>query len=129
MATNKPRTALGLDALSSLVYSTESGRTCPTCRQALTACTCRAQAAQAVIGDGRVRVGRNSKGRGGKVVSEIRGLPLAADALNALAKQLKALCGTGGTCKDGVIEIQGDHVDRLVAHLQQAGYAAKRTGG
>ena len=77
----------------------------------------------------RVRVSREVAGRGGKGVSVITGLPLGTTELEALAAQLKKLCGSGGTVKDGRIEIQGDHRDRLVAELQKLGYQAKRSGG
>jgi translation initiation factor 1 len=80
-------------------------------------------------GDGIVRVRRETQGRGGKTVTTISGVPLADDALAALAGELKRRCGTGGTAKDGVIEIQGDHRDRLVAELQQRGYTVKLAGG
>jgi translation initiation factor 1 len=76
-----------------------------------------------------VRVGRETKGRAGKGVTVITGLPLAIPALQALATQLKRKCGSGGTVKDGVIEIQGDHRDAVVAELVRLGYAAKRSGG
>jgi translation initiation factor 1 len=76
-----------------------------------------------------VRVGRETKGRAGKGVTVITGLPLRGDALSALATQLKKRCGSGGTVKDGVIEIQGDHRDALVAELIRLGYSAKRSGG
>jgi translation initiation factor 1 len=77
----------------------------------------------------RVRVGRAVAGRGGKGVSVISGLPLAAPELEALASRLKRLCGAGGAVRDGLIEIQGEHRDRLVAELRQLGYEAKRSGG
>jgi translation initiation factor 1 len=77
----------------------------------------------------RVRVGREVAGRGGKGVSVISGLPLAAADLEALARRLKRLCGAGGAVRDGVIEIQGEHRDRLVAELCRIGYDAKRSGG
>jgi len=77
----------------------------------------------------RVRVGREVAGRGGKGVSVISGLPLAAPDLEALASRLKRLCGAGGAVRDGVIEIQGEHRDRLVAELCRLGYDAKRSGG
>lgn len=109
-----------------LVYSTELGRTCPDCRQALAGCRCRD--AQQVIGDGNVRVGRESKGRGGKVVTLVSGLPVAAAELMALATRLKKRCGSGGTVKDGVIEIQGEHRDTIVAELLTLGYRARRAG-
>jgi translation initiation factor 1 len=77
----------------------------------------------------RVRVSREVAGRGGKGVSVISGLPLAGEELEALATRLKKLCGAGGAVKDGTIEIQGDHRDRLVAELQKLGYEARRAGG
>lgn len=114
---------------SQLVYSTDSGRTCPACRQPQTACTCK-QAAKAVpVGDGTVRVSREKQGRGGKTVSVVRGLPLGADELAALGKRLRAACGAGGTAKDGVLEVQGDHAERLVTLLLAEGFKAKRAGG
>lgn len=119
--------------MSALVYSTESGRMCPTCRHPQPQCTCKAQAAAAAIarnaGDGTVRITRETKGRGGKAVTLIKGLALDAEALTVLAKQLKAHCGTGGTVKDGVVEIQGNHVDKLVVVLVGKGFNAKRAGG
>lgn len=80
-------------------------------------------------GAARVRVSREVSGRGGKGVSVVTGLPLAPAALEELATRLKKLCGAGGAVKDGVIEIQGDHRDRLVAELSKLGYDAKRSGG
>ena len=80
-------------------------------------------------GSARVRVAREVAGRGGKGVSVILGLPLDAAALEDLATRLKKLCGAGGAAKDGVIEIQGDHRDRLVTELCKLGYDAKRSGG
>src|SRR5579862_2362562 len=77
----------------------------------------------------RVRVSREVSGRGGKGVSVISGLPLGAEELEALATRLKKLCGAGGAVKDGTIEIQGEHRDRLVAELQKLGFEAKRSGG
>ena len=76
-----------------------------------------------------MRVSRDSKGRGGKTVTVVRGLPLAPDALADLGKRLRAACGAGGTAKDGVLEIQGDHVERVLAWLQHEGHKAKRAGG
>jgi translation initiation factor 1 len=111
-----------------LVYSTDGGRMCPGCRRPTASCACRA-AAQPAAGDGIVRVGRETKGRGGKSVTLVRGLPLAGDELAALGKQLRSACGSGGTLKDGVIEVQGDHVERVLALLQQQGFKVKRAGG
>jgi len=103
---------------------------CPTCRQPLAQCICRAAAASAVpAGDGVARVRRETQGRGGKAVTVVWGVPVDAAGLAALGKRLKALCGSGGTVKDGRIEIQGDHVDRVLAALQADGMRAKRAGG
>jgi translation initiation factor 1 len=76
-----------------------------------------------------VRVSRESKGRGGKTVTVVKGLPLDAMALALLGKQLRTACGSGGTARDGVIEVQGDHCERVMAELQKQGYAPKRAGG
>jgi translation initiation factor 1 len=111
-----------------LVYSTDGGRMCPRCRRTLTACACAAAAAP--LGDGVVRVSRQSKGRGGKTVTVVQGLALDEAALIALGKRLRTACGSGGTAKDGVLEVQGDHVDRVIAVLAAEGFAqVKRTGG
>lgn len=80
-------------------------------------------------GDGIVRVGRETKGRKGSGVTVITGIPGHPEGLEKLAKQFKQLCGTGGTVKNGVIEIQGEHRDRLVDELQKLGYTVKRSGG
>ncbi|MEO8247763.1 MAG: translation initiation factor Sui1 [Burkholderiales bacterium] len=111
-----------------LVYSTDHGRICPTCGQPASACTCRQSAAR-TSGDGILRVSREKAGRGGKTVTVVRGALLEAEALQALAKRLKTACGSGGTLKDGVVEIQGDHAERLGALLTQEGFVAKRAGG
>jgi len=114
---------------SNLVYSTETGRMCPACRQPQASCTCKATAKAAPAGDGVVRVARQTKGRGGKCVTVVQGLALDAMALALLGKQLRAACGSGGTVKDGVIEIQGDHCDTVMAALSRDGHRPKRTGG
>jgi translation initiation factor 1 len=112
-----------------LVYSTDGGGTmCPTCRRAMAQCTCR-QAPAPAAGDGVVRVQRETAGRGGKAVTVVRGLALDAAAMTAVAKQLKAVCGSGGTVKDGVIEVQGDHCDRVIDFLRKQGRTVKRAGG
>ena len=120
------------ESSSGLVYSTEAGRMCPECRQPVAQCVCkaRAKAAAAVAtGDGIVRVSRETKGRGGKAVTLVKGVLVDAAALEQLGKQLKAACGSGGTVKDGVIEVQGDHVERVMAALQKLGHKVKRVGG
>jgi translation initiation factor 1 len=113
----------------SLVYSTDVGRICPGCRQPVAQCSCKAKARPP--GDGIVRVSRETAGRKGKGVTVVRGLPLDDATLVQLAKQLKAACGSGGTVKDGVVEIQGDHADKLMAWLQARpeGWKVKRSGG
>lgn len=110
-----------------LVYSTDAGRMCPACRQPVAACVCGKKTAP--IGDGKVRVSRETKGRAGKGVTLVKGLPLDEAALTALGKQLKAACGSGGTVKDGIIEIQGDHAEKVLQQLMAAGWPAKRAGG
>jgi translation initiation factor 1 len=116
-----------------LVYSTGPGRLCPECARPITECRCRrskpAQPLVAPRGDGIVRVGRETKGRKGKGVTVVSGVPLAGDALEDLATRLKKRCGSGGTVHEGVIEIQGDHRDTLVAELGKLGYTVKRSGG
>ena len=111
---------------SRTVYSTEHGKMCPTCNQPIGACICRQPRPS---GDGTVRVGRETKGRKGKGVTLIRGVALELDGLRQLATQLKQHCGSGGTVKDGVIEIQGDHRDRVVEELRKRGYIVKSAGG
>jgi translation initiation factor 1 len=110
-----------------LVYSTDGGRMCPACRHPLSACLCKA--AKAPAGDGVVRVSRESKGRGGKTVTLVRGLALDDAALTALGKRLRSACGSGGTVKDGVLEVQGDHTERVIALLQAEGFVVKKAGG
>ncbi len=112
-----------------LVYCTDSGRMCPACRQPLVTCNCKAAAAAVPVGDGTVRVACETKGRGGKAVTVVRGLPLDATALAALGKRLRTACGTGGAVKDGQLALQGDQRDKVVAWLQQDGWAVKRAGG
>lgn len=114
---------------SGLVYSTDSGRMCPDCRQPVAACICKQLAKTPAKTDGVARVSRSSKGRGGKTVTLVSGLALDALALAQLGKQLRAACGSGGTVKDGVIEVQGDHCDQVMQALAKQGYGAKRSGG
>ena len=114
-------------ASSGLVYSTDGGRMCPGCRQPASSCTCKAAAT--VIGDGVVRVSRQTKGRGGKSVTLVKGFALDAAALALLGKQLRTACGSGGTVKDGVIEVQGDHCDLVMEVLKKHGHQPKRAGG
>ncbi|MGX9221405.1 translation initiation factor Sui1 [Massilia varians] len=112
---------------SGLVYSTESGRMCPECRKPVSACKCKARAA--VKGDGVVRVSLQTKGRGGKSVTIVKGLALDATQLAQLGKQLRTACGSGGTVKDGVIEVQGEHCELIMETLRKLGHQPKRAGG
>ncbi len=110
-----------------LVYSTDKGRLCPGCNAPVAECRCRQQQA-APGGDGIVRLHRESKGRGGKVVTVVRGLPLAGEELKTLAKKLKQKCGVGGAIKDGCIEIQGEQRELIKAELEKSGYQVKIAG-
>jgi translation initiation factor 1 len=112
-----------------IVYSTEQGRMCPACGRPVAACVCRDEKKEIPAGDGIVRVSRETKGRKGKGVTVITGLPLDERDMPKLATDLKQRCGAGGTIKGHTIEIQGDHRDLLVAELTQRGYTVKRAGG
>ncbi len=107
-----------------LVYSTEHGRMCPACAKPVEACVC-SQIETAPTGDGIVRIAYETKGRKGKGVTVVSGLLLTPSELKALARELKAHCGSGGTVKDNTIEIQGDHRDRLTADLRAKGHHIK----
>lgn len=120
----KSRTTTG----GGLVYSTDAGRMCPACRQPIAQCICK-QAKVTTPSDGVVRVSRETKGRGGKAVTVVKGLQLDEAALAKMGQQLKAACGSGGTVKDGVVEVQGDHCERVIAMLKERGHAVKRAGG
>ena len=109
-------------------YSRAHGRICARCGHPVAKCRCH-QNPRAAGAEGPVRVQREVKGRRGKAVTTISGLPLSGEALGALASELKRRCATGGSVKQGVIEIQGDHRDLLVAELEDRGYAVKRSGG
>ena len=100
---------------------------CPDCRQPIDTCSCQQNSMPS--GDGIVRVSRENKGRGGKTVTVVKGVLRDATGLTTLGKQLKAACGTGGTVKDGIIEIQGDHVATIITALQKHGFTVKRAGG
>lgn len=116
-------------AYSRTVYTTSTGRVCPICGQPIAGCRCKKQSAAATAGDGVIRVALDRKGRAGKSVTVITGLPGAPDQLKELAAELKRRCGTGGTLKNGVIEIQGDHRDALVEVLREKKFTVKRVGG
>jgi translation initiation factor 1 len=125
-----------------LVYSTDGGRVshCPVCGQPYKQCRCDQSTSETpnklkgppqapLRSDGIVRITRDRKHRGGKTVTVISGIPASSDSLTSLAQQLKKLCGSGGSVKDGTIEIQGDHCDKVQAKLTELGYKVKRAGG
>jgi len=125
MATTKSN-----QAGSALVYSTEAGgRMCPGCGAPVAQCRCKELKARLPATDGIVRVSHETKGRKGKGVTVVKGVTLDAAGLTALGKQLKTACGSGGTVKDGVIEIQGDHRELVIAALVKQGHTVKRAGG
>jgi translation initiation factor 1 len=111
-----------------IVYSTGIGTLCPNCRRAVRDCVC-PKGAPGAAKPAAVRVGRETQGRAGKGVTTITGLPLLIPQIEALAARLKKRCGSGGTVRNGVIEIQGDHRDLIVAELVKMGWPAKRSGG
>ena len=113
---------------SRIVYSTGIGSLCPNCRHAVRECVC-PKGAPGAAKPGPVRVARETQGRAGKGVTVITGLPLSLSDLEALATKLKKRCGSGGTVRAGIIEIQGDHRDTIVAELIKMGWPAKRSGG
>jgi len=116
------------DDKAATVYSSERGRICPGCGLPVGACGC-GKTTTLPRGDGVARVSRSTKGRGGKCVTLITGVPLKESELVKLSKHLKQKCGAGGSVKDGVIEIQGEHREQIVRELTRLGYLAKHAGG
>ena len=116
-----------------LVYSTESGSICSGCKQPTANCVCKkkkeTQKQQVYPNDGIVRIRREVKGRKGKTVTCIFGLPLEEKRMQQFAKSLKRRCGTGGTVKDGMIVIQGDHRKTLLDEIKKLEYTVKLVGG
>ena len=119
-----------------LVYSTETGRTCPKCGSPTDTCKCKkGKAAKTTpqfsghMDDGVVRIRRETKGRKGKTVTTIFGLPLNENELKQFVKTLKRRCGTGGSVRDGIIVIQGDHRETLFEEIKKNGYTVKIAGG
>jgi translation initiation factor 1 len=112
-----------------LVYSSEKGRVCPDCERPKANCICKATSTAKIQGSGKVRVRRETQGRGGKTVTTISGLALSETNLAKLGSELKRACGSGGTVKEGVIEIQGDHTEKLLEELRKRKIEAKKGGG
>lgn len=111
-----------------IVYSTEQGRMCPGCGRAVGQCVCGSDDS-VPAGDGIVRISRQTKGRAGKAVTVVTGIPVTKSELKKLARELKARCGCGGTVKDDAIEIQGDKRDEALEVLKAKGYSVKLVGG
>jgi translation initiation factor 1 len=107
-----------------------SGNRCPKCGWPVESCACakKEETAGPLAGQ-RVRVSKSSAGRGGKTVTLVTGVEGGEAVLAPLAKTMKARCGAGGTVKDGVIEIQGDHVEAILALLSADGYRPRKSGG
>lgn len=117
---------------SRLVYSSESGKICPSCQKPVAKCNCKKKKSRSqtnIKTDGIIRIQREVKGRKGKTVTIVSGFQMNPDELKNLAAQLKRRCGTGGSVKDGVIIIQGDHRNILIAELENRGFKAKIAGG
>jgi translation initiation factor 1 len=111
-----------------LVYSTDGGRLCPQCHRPVAQCVC-GDARPASAGDGIVRLHRETRGRGGKAVTLVKGVPLAGAELKALAKALRQKCGVGGALKGDIIEIQGDQRPLIKQELESRGFTVKIAGG
>jgi translation initiation factor 1 len=113
-----------------VVYDSDVGRLdrCSNCKRRIEACVC-PPSSQKPRGDGIVRVSRDKKGRRGKTVTVVTGLPGSAAALAEVATTLKRLCGSGGTVAGETVEIQGDHRDRVAAKLTELGHKVKLAGG
>ena len=115
-----------------LVYSTETGKICPSCQKPVTECTCKQKRSKPIPNiknDGTIRIRREVKGRKGKTVTAVFGFEIDGDELKELAAQLKRHCGTGGSVKDGIIIIQGDHREAILFELKKLGFTVKIAGG
>ena len=111
------------------MYSSEFGRVAPGPSKARKPPKQGPKGAPSLPNDGVVRIFREKGGRGGKTVTVVRGLPEQGPALEARLAELKRLCGAGGTLRDGAIEIQGDHRQRIAARLTALGFRVKLAGG
>ncbi len=111
-----------------LVYSTDAGRMCPDCRQPIDACTCSTRSAPPAA-NSVVKVSRDRKGRAGKTVTVVQDIPLDPLSIARLCQTLKNGCGSGGTTRGQGIEIQGDHVEKIIGLLEKEGFKVKRVGG
>lgn len=117
---------------SRLVYSTESGRICPGCGKPVNNCSCKGKSTRSrekIRLDGIIRIQREKKGRKGKTVTSVSGFQEGIDDLKQIAKNLKSQCGTGGSIKEGIIVIQGDHRQAIQRELRKQGFKVKLAGG
>lgn len=117
---------------SDLVYSTETGRICPKCSRPQSKCACKQKKTKAEYreaSDGIIRVKREVKGRKGKTVTTVSGFQENELELKRIAAELKNRCGTGGSAKEGIIIIQGDHREAVTAELTRQGFSVKVAGG
>ena len=117
---------------SKLVYSTETGRMCPKCGRPQSKCACQKKKTKDDLrneSDGIIRIRRESKGRKGKTVTIISGFREKDNVIKAIVSDLKNRCGTGGSFKDGIIIIQGDHRETVKTELIRQGFAVKMAGG
>jgi len=117
---------------SRLVYSTEVGQICSECQKPVSICICKKKKPKDILQtkqDGIIRIRRELKGRKGKTVTVIYGFQFDRSNLKTLAKQLKQQCGTGGSVKDDMIIIQGDHREKLMKLLKDQGHMVKLSGG
>ena len=121
---------------SRLVYSTKTGRICFLCSKPISVCVCKKRKPiktqkqpNRYPSDGVIRIQREIKGRKGKTVTTVFGLPLESEQLQKLARKIKGRCGAGGSVKEGVIIIQGDHRQTILDEIKKHGYNAKLAGG
>ena len=110
------------------VYSTDHGRLCPQCHRAVASCVCGSNR-PSHVGEGIVRISRETKGRGGKAVTVINGLPVPHAELKPISKTLKQKCGVGGGIKGEQIEIQGDQRATCKSTLEHLGFTCKLAVG
>ena len=118
--------------MSRPVYSTDRGNLCHSCGLPLSTYGCkpgRCKQAKTIVTDGIVRLQRQTKGRNGKPVVLITGIPLGSPELKTLASKLKAKCGVGGSIDESTIIIQGDKREILKRELELLGYKVKLSGG
>lgn len=104
------------------VYSTEVGEICIDCQNTRSECVCQARKKESILGNGKIKIRFESKGRAGKSVTVVTGLPLTENELGVVLKRIKTECSVGGTVKDGALEVQGDKRVQVSKVLQNLGY-------